>query len=78
MSNLIEVRLKNCEGTDYLIPVELVEEFDQLESFICDGANEETDEYPMICQEFDDKFSKYNLEGFLSSTALFVAKEIFE
>ena len=68
----------SCDGDDYLVPIELVDKFNELEAIICEGETDDEDFYA-ICSEFDDKFTQYNLEGKLyGDTPLFVAKEIFE
>lgn len=79
MDNLIECRLKSCSGEEYLVPAELVEDFDRMADYIDENDSSDDPDYDSFCSEFDDKFGKYNLEGRLwGETALFVAQEIFE
>ena len=77
MDNLIECRLKSCSGEDYLVPVELLDEFDRLARLL--EVESYSYEYYHACKNFDDTFGIYNLEGKLyGDTPLFVTKETFE
>lgn len=62
MDNLEAYKRRISDGDDYLIPVDLIDEFDELESII-NGAEQETDVWCDAIDKFIDKFSIYVVES---------------
>lgn len=62
LDNLKAYKRRVYDDDDYLIPVDLVDEFDKLVSII-DGDEQETDVWYDAIDKFVDKFSIYVVEG---------------
>lgn len=62
LDNLEAYMRRVSEGDDYLIPVDLIDDFDDLQ-FKIDDLDPETDEWYSVVNEFVDKFGVYVVEG---------------
>lgn len=71
MKNLKAYRFRSIDGDNYLIPADLVELFDSMEHRLMDSVDD-VDEFYAICQEFDEQFSQYKIEGNITSIELWI------
>ena len=60
---LTKVRLQQTDGDYYLIPEELVNEFQQLNEEIYQNEDKRTEDFYSLLDKFDTKFVKYRMEG---------------
>ena len=69
--DMVLYRFRSIDGDNYLIPDGLVELFDSVEHRLVDSV-EDIDEFHAICQEFDDQFLQYKIEGNITSIGLWI------
>lgn len=69
MNNLKAYQKRECDWDEYYIPIELIEEFDNLVQEI-DGSH--SDRTYLIWQEIEDKFSKYKVEGEINGIVIWI------
>ena len=62
LDNLEAYKRRVVEDDDYLIPVDLIDEFDRMNADFYD-LSEHSEEWYAACEVWDDKFSKYIVDG---------------
>ena len=66
-NNLKEVRYRWVEGAEYLVPIELIEEFDAYENKIYDYPNSFND-----WEKFSTLFKPYMIKTYINQIKLFI------
>lgn len=66
-----EVRVLLGDGGNYIVPIELVDDFENT-SRLMEDLEPESDEWYDACEGFDSRFEAFNVEGRLGFIPFFV------
>lgn len=77
MPVLLGVKYRECNGKRYLVPVTLIDRFDELSKAI-DEYDSNTADFFAVCDVMRNDFKKYIMEGDIFDVCLFVYSKTFD